>query len=408
MFANNLVKNIIYYYFILIITLLPICLGSLCPCEDQKLCQPIDYNGNEVYAFVGQSNRTEWQLYDWSRLTTIALAGFYDPELMCHAHKNQVRVVTLADFSKQDLLDQQKVDKWIGQQIDYAKERFLDGINIDVEYDIDADSPLINGLTEFTGRVRDRFHAALPKSQVTFDVPWSPTNEKGKGVDGRNYNFTGLASAADFLFVMSYDEKSQIFDTDCTASANSDLFWTAGGLSAYLKMGIPSEKLVLGLPWYGYDYPCVSTGPERTCFIKEVPFRGVNCSDAAGRQLPYRQIQQLSQTYGSNWDEHSRSRFLYFNDTLGQTRQIWYDDSYTLSLKIGFATYKKLRGVGMWNANMLDYSGTAESKAMIADMWHTFPDYRHNKTGHQLVAKKYQPLYESLIINNNNNVNDNY
>ncbi|CAG2112516.1 unnamed protein product, partial [Medioppia subpectinata] len=274
-------------------TIAPVCLANLCPCEDQTLCNPIEYDGKEVYAFVGESNRTEWTQYDWTRITTIALFGWYDPELMCHAHKNKARVVGLGVIPKADLTSDDKVDKWIADQLSYAKERFLDGINIDVEYDIDAGSPEVDALTRFMGKVRDRFHQALPHSQVTFDVPWSPYNVKGTGIDGRNYNFTALADVSDFLFVMAYDERSQVFDTDCLAQANSDLFWTAGGLMAYLKLGVDPDKMVLGLPWYGYDYQCVRTGPDRTCFIKEVPFRNVSCSDAAGVQVPYVEIKHL-------------------------------------------------------------------------------------------------------------------
>ena len=133
-------------------------------------------------------------------------------------------------------------------------------------------------------------------------------------MDGRNYNFTAIAEASDMLFVMSYDEQSQIFGTDCTARANSGLFDTAGGLSAYLDMGIDPNKLILGLPWYGYFYKCVKTGPPQsdTCYIEEVPFRGVNCSDAAGRQLSYVDIQSYAEKYGTFYDEHTASRYIWY------------------------------------------------------------------------------------------------
>ena len=104
-----------------------------------------------------------------------------------------------------------------------------------------------------------------------------------------------------------------MFDSDCIAQANSDLFYTAGGIMAYLKLGIDPNKLVLGLPWYGYDYTCIKTGPERTCYIKEVPFRGVKCSDAAGTQVPYVEIKKLVDVYGDWYDEHSETRYAYFN-----------------------------------------------------------------------------------------------
>lgn len=41
--------------------------------------------------------------------------------------------------------------------------------------------------------------------QVSVDVPWSPYD-----VDGRNYDWLGLAESADILFVMSYDMQSQV------------------------------------------------------------------------------------------------------------------------------------------------------------------------------------------------------
>jgi di-N-acetylchitobiase len=116
---------------------------------------------------------------------------------------------------------------------------------------------------------------------------------------------------------MAYDEQSQIFGTECTARANSGLFDTTGGIMAYLQLGIDPKKLVLGLPWYGYDYNCTATGlpPQQKCYIARVPFRGVNCSDAAGRQLPYSQIYELSYKYGSYYDQHSATQFLFFTVT---------------------------------------------------------------------------------------------
>jgi di-N-acetylchitobiase len=41
--------------------------------------------------------------------------------------------------------------------------------------------------------------------QVTVDVPWSPYD-----IDGRSYDYKGLAEAADLLFIMMYDTQSQV------------------------------------------------------------------------------------------------------------------------------------------------------------------------------------------------------
>ena len=114
-----------------------------------------------------------------------------------------------------------KITLWIRTQLSDAKSKHLDGINIDIEQPINEGSPLINGLTKFTKRVVDSFHSSIPGSQVTFDVPWSARNVKGKGVDGRNYDYKGLGEICDFLFIMAYDEQSQIFSENCLAGPNS-------------------------------------------------------------------------------------------------------------------------------------------------------------------------------------------
>lgn len=57
------------------------------------------------------------------------------------------------------------------------------------------------------------------------------------------------------------------------------------------------EKLVLGLPWYGYSYPCEADARGKpmdaqgeACQLKQVPFHGAPCSDAAGAQLGYADV----------------------------------------------------------------------------------------------------------------------
>ena len=60
--------------------------------------------------------------------------------------------------------------------------------------------------------------------QVTVDVAWSPDC-----IDLRCYDYLGLSRSSDFLFVMSYDEQSQIRGK-CIAGANSGYARTASGL----------------------------------------------------------------------------------------------------------------------------------------------------------------------------------
>jgi len=60
--------------------------------------------------------------------------------------------------------------------------------------------------------------------QVSFDVAWSPDC-----VDGRCYDYKGIADAVDFLVIMAYDQQSQIKEGPCIAKANSPYQQTIDG-----------------------------------------------------------------------------------------------------------------------------------------------------------------------------------
>ena len=130
--------------------------------------------------------------------------------------------------------------------------------------------------------------------------------------------------------------------------------------------------MVLGLPWYGYNYPCTSF-ENNICEIKKVPFRGVNCSDAAGRQYCFSDI--LSKYLpiaigGRQFDKESLSPFFNYKDTDGKMHQMWYDDVESLTKKYHHAIKDLgLRGLGFWNIDCLNYTNTAEAKKETKEMW---------------------------------------
>lgn len=142
-------------------------------------------------------------------------------------------------------------------------------------------------------------------------------------------------------------------------------------MGEYLSLGIKPDKLVLGLPWYGYDYPCVEL-QDNVCYIKHVPFRGVNCSDAAGRQIEYAEIQDLTISraqLGPQWDQDSASYFFNYEDSVGGKHQVWYDDVDSLREKYKFAASEGLNGVAIWNSDLLDYSDISRAQMQRKQMW---------------------------------------
>ncbi|KAK6484811.1 di-N-acetylchitobiase [Huso huso] len=335
-----------------------------CPCEDPSLCNQItDVKKFEVFVFdVGGK---QWKSYDWSVVTTVAAFGKYDPELLCFAHSKGARLVLKGDVSLDYIVDPTNRTAWISGQVDLAKKQFMDGINIDIEHEVQDGSPEYYALTALVKETTEAFHEEIPGSQVSFDVAWSP-----RCIDKRCYDYITIAESCDLLFVMSYDEQSQIWG-DCIAMANAPYNQTLAAYTDYVKMNIDPKKLVMGVPWYGYDYACLEFTQEGVCTIPKISFRGAPCSDAAGRQISYKTMMRQinSSISGRLWDDVQKAPYYNYKDDQGQIHQVWYDDPKSISQKAAYVKEQGLRGIGMWNGNLLDYSDDPVAELQSKEMW---------------------------------------
>ncbi|XP_051767510.1 di-N-acetylchitobiase isoform X3 [Ctenopharyngodon idella] len=196
--------------------------SNVCPCAREELCQPIrSQPAFEVFVFdVGKK---AWKFYDWTKVTTVAAFGQYDAELMCYAHSKGARLVLKGDVPLPDIVDPVNRTAWVQAKVQLAKSQFMDGINIDVEQAVETGSPEYYALTALVKETTESFHTEIPGSQVSFDVAWSP-----KCIDKRCYDYLAIADSCDLLFVMSYDEQSQIWE-DCIAMANAPFNQTLTG-----------------------------------------------------------------------------------------------------------------------------------------------------------------------------------
>ena len=305
-------------------------------------------------------------------ITTVAW-NVNDPLLVCSAHANNVRLIAGAPGDMPLSGDSSVRSAWIQATISSIKALHLDGLTFDYESPIAKTDPEREWYTQIVQETTIALHNALPGSQVSVCVAWSSDN-----IDGRDYDWVGLANASDLLYQMVYDTRSQIFDR-CIASANSPLPVLISGLNRFISVGVPVEKMVVGIPWYGYDYPCVGGAYEdKFCEIKSVPFRGVNCSDAAGGEVPFYLIMPILDTcnttstqnkqqctLGRQWDWSTSSPYFNYVDstTTPPTRhQIWYDDVESLSVKYRAARSMGAKGVGPFMYEFLDPSGTKSGR----------------------------------------------
>ena len=344
----------------------PLYARGACPCASPSLCDPTKFRADgtaEVFAFTpdGGSNYAE---YDWSRITT--LAWVEDDAAMCRAHARGARAVSRAAVDVQALADPKAdVDRFALQVASDVYRRFLDGANFDMEQPAGANDALAQNYIRLISRTSEILRTWLGnRTQVSVDVPWAPW-----GVDGRWYDFKRLVDSVDLAFVMAYDMQSQVMQGRCIAAANSPYELVRDGLHAWAALAGPDarRKLVLGLPWYGYHYPCLWIGGATydasappLCALSSKPFRGVKCSDAAGREVDLADIVVAARGANATMvrrDGASRSPAF----EIGNSAQVWFDDAPALREKYKLAADMGIGGIGMWHADALHGMSEEES-----------------------------------------------
>ena len=199
-----------------------------------------------------------------------------------------------------------------------AKTQGLTGINIDFEglYDTDRDN-----YTTFVTDLAQALHAE--GSTLMLSVP-------AKAADDSNdtwswpYDYAALASQADILQVMTYDEYVPGYGPGPVAGSD----WMQACLK-YAATQIPADKILLGLPAYGYDYDTTAN---------------------TGAAVAWKDIPALLSATGATaqWDSASNSPFFDYTDSSGDTHEVWYEDTKSIQLKSGYAVSLELKGVSMW------------------------------------------------------------
>ncbi|MCS7188628.1 MAG: glycosyl hydrolase family 18 protein [Bacteroidia bacterium] len=223
----------------------------------------------------------------------------------------------------------------IDSLVSLVSQRSADGINIDFE-GLPA-AQRVN-FVSFMQQLHDTLQRRLPNAKLSVALP---------AVDWNNaYDVITLSNLCDQLFIMGYDF---YWSTAPTAGPTGLLhvgqLWgsrcNSRTLIDYLANGANRNKLILGVPYYGFRYPTTTnTYPSSTT--------------GNGVARTYQNAYNEANTYGWNWDSHSRSRYFIYQSG-GQWYQTWWHDSLSLAWIYRTVIQQGIGGVGMW---ALSYDGS--------------------------------------------------
>ena len=234
----------------------------------------------------------------------------------------------------------------INNLLDKVILRGADGIDIDFEL---VPSSQRENLVIFMEELSQAFHQALDSPIITMATP---------AVDWSNaWDYNQLAQITDGLFIMGYNYFYAGSQTAGPVSPLGGYFYDLEySVEDYMnKTNNQLDKLILGLPYYGYDWPVTSA------------LEGANTT-GNGEAKTYTQANNMANIYGSSYNETSNAPWISYNDSNWQ--QCWYDDSLSISMKYEYAKSSNLAGVGIW---ALGYdSNSAQMWGSIGDQFSFF------------------------------------
>lgn len=281
-------------------------------------------------------------IHDW--LTT---------SLVDKAHAASVRVhLTVTNFSSSNnstlLSNPIARDTLIANLVRLVQLRNAEGVNIDFE---SVPASQRANLVTFTRDLKTKLSSTMPVAEVSMASP---------AVDWNNsWDLPALAQYIDLFFVMCYDYYWSGSDyagpVAPLAGINYNVTRT---IDWYISQGIPPAKIIMGVPYYGYDWPVESS-------VKQAKTTGT------GTPKTYSIAKQDAQKNGRQWHATFLSPWYSYNNG-SSWQQCWYDDSISLRAKYELALQKKLCGVGMW---ALGYdNGNPELWNLLRTMFTTSTD----------------------------------
>lgn len=208
--------------------------------------------------------------------------------------------------------------------------RNADGVNIDFE---GVSGSNRNDLTSFMTDLSVQLKAAIPGATVsmaTYSVDWNNV-----------FDFVALSSVVDQFIIMGY---GYYYSGSATAGPTDVLYsgsmWTSYNLirsiNYHLDSGVPNAKLLIGLPYYGYEWETTSgTIPSAT-----------TGNFSSSRTYSY--VKNNTSGNYSNRQYDFQSEMAYYIYQPGPWRQAFVGDEESLGARYDWVKLLNIGGIGIW------------------------------------------------------------
>lgn len=213
-------------------------------------------------------------------------------------------------------------DRLIQNLLTLMEKKGYQGLDIDFEYILAQDR---DAFTDFVRQTAEAMRANGYHTSVAL-APMTSADQRGLLYEGKDYR--ALGEAADHVLLMTYEWGYTYGPPMAVAPINQ-----VRRVVEYALTEIPAEKIDLGIPNYGYDWP--------------LPYeRGVTEAAAVGNV----QAVRIAVEHGAEikFDQLAESPYFNYMADDGAEHEVWFEDVRSLQAEFDLMEEYGLRGCGYW------------------------------------------------------------
>ncbi len=197
------------------------------------------------------------------------------------------------------------------------------GLDVDFEFVFAKDA---EAYALFIQNLRNRLNR-LGYPVIVALAPKTSATQPGLLYEGHDY--AALGSAANEVLLMTY-EWGYTYGPPMAVAPLPNV----RAVVEYALTEIPSEKIWLGIPNYGYDWP--------------LPYIS---GESKATSISNRYAVQLAQKFNARilYDEQAKSPWFKYRDEQGIEHEVWFEDARSIQAKLNLISEYRLHGAGYWN-----------------------------------------------------------
>lgn len=200
-----------------------------------------------------------------------------------------------------------------------VQEKQIDGINIDFEL---LKPEHKEGLSAFMSEL----YPQMKKLNKTVIISVFPKVDIATDVTAA-YDYPVLAKNSDYLQIMAYDQHW----ATSTPGPIASIGWVEDNVKAAVQQAGSPQKVILGIPAYGYDWP----DKQRTKAETLTYPAAVKRAEQKGAQIM--------------WDDNAKVPHYKYG-----THEVWFENAESTKHKLGLVKQHNLAGIAIWRLGQED------------------------------------------------------